>query len=192
MSDYIDTGINPFTWNPRGHAKPNYVRADNGLPQTTTQDSFYASTRLRLTEPLSLILGGRVDWYEFQDRANSESNYKVTRNLTRYAGLVYDLDIHHSVYVSYTDIFKPQSEKGVDRSVIVPIVGENYEVGIKGEYFDGALNASMAVFQLDQKNRAQELPDVKGCGSGPASACYEAAGLVRSRGIDMEIQGAPD
>ena len=72
----------------------------------------------------------------------------------------------------------------------MPIVGENYEVGIKGEYFDGALNASMAVFQLDQKNRAQELPDVKGCGSGPASACYEAAGLVRSRGIDMEIQGA--
>ncbi|MEX5508007.1 TonB-dependent siderophore receptor [Pseudomonas paralactis] len=189
-SDYINTGINPFTWNPRGHAKPNYVRGDNGLPQTTTQDSFYASTRLRLTEPLSLILGGRVDWYEFQDRANSESNYKVTRNLTRYAGLVYDLDLHHSVYVSYTDIFKPQSEKGVDGSVIVPIVGENYEVGIKGEYFDGALNASMAVFQLDQKNRAQELPDVKGCGSGPASACYEAAGLVRSRGIDMEIQGA--
>lgn len=189
-SAYTDAGINPFTWDPRGHAKPDYVRGSNGLPETTTQDSVYASTRLRLTEPLSLILGGRVDWYEFDDSANSESNYKVTRNLTRYAGLVYDLDTHHSVYVSYTDIFKPQSEKGVDAKAIVPVVGENYEVGIKGEYFDGALNASMAVFQIDQKNRAQELTDVKGCGSGPASACYEAAGLVRSRGIDMEIQGA--
>lgn len=189
-SAFIDTGINPFEWDPRGHAKPNYVTGPNGLPETTTQDSFYASTRLRLTEPLSLILGGRLDWYEFEDSSNSEANYKVTRNLTRYAGLIYDLDANHSVYVSYTDIFKPQSSKGLGGKVIEPVVGENYELGIKGEYFDGALNASMAVFQIDQKNRAQELPDSKGCGSGPASACYEAAGLVRSRGVDLEIQGA--
>ena len=189
-SDFIDAGSNLFEWDPRGHDKPDYIRGPDGLPETTTQDSFYASTRLRLSEPLSLILGGRLDWYEFDDSANSASNYKVTRNLTRYAGLVYDLNANHSVYVSYTDIFKPQSEKGIGGNVIEPVVGENYEVGIKGEYFDGALNASMAVFQIDQKNRAQELPDIKGCGSGAASACYEAAGLVRSKGIDLEVQGA--
>jgi outer membrane receptor for ferric coprogen and ferric-rhodotorulic acid len=186
---FLDAGSSPFLWDPRGHTKPNIVRGPNGLPETTTQDSFYASTRLRLTEPLSLILGGRLDWYEFEARANPANNYKVTRNLTRYGGLVYDLDANHSVYVSYTDIFKPQSEKGLGGKVIVPIVGENYEVGIKGEYFDGALNANLAVFQIDQKNRAQEI-DAKGCGSTAVSACYEAAGLVRSRGIDLEIQGA--
>lgn len=189
-SKFIDAGSNPFEWDPGAHAKPDYVKGSNGLPETTTQDSVYASTRLRLSEPLSLILGGRLDWYEFDDSASSENNYKITRNLTRYAGLVYDLDANHSVYVSYTDIFKPQSDKGLDGKVIVPVVGENYEVGIKGEYFEGALNASMAVFQIDQKNRAQDLPDYKGCGSGPTSACYEAAGLVRSRGVDLEIQGA--
>lgn len=189
-SAFIDAGSNPFEWDPGAHAKPDYVTGSNGLPETTTQDSVYASTRLRLTEPLALILGGRLDWYELEDRENSEGNYKVTRNLTRYAGLVYDLDAHHSAYVSYTDIFKPQNSKGLDSKVIAPIVGENYEVGLKGEYFGGALNASLAVFQIDQKNRAQELTEFKGCGSGPASACYEASGLVRSRGIDMEIQGA--
>ena len=187
---FLDSGTNLFAWNPRGHVKPDFDTGAYGRPETTTQDSVYASTRLRLTEPLSLIVGGRVDWYEFEDSKNSEASYKVTRNLTRYAGLVYDLDVHHSVYVSYTDIFKPQSSKGLDRKVIEPIVGENYEVGIKGEYFGGALNTNMAVFQVDQKNRAQELTDNKGCGSGAASACYEAAGLVRSRGIDLEIQGA--
>jgi len=187
---FVDTGIDLFTWDPRGHTKPNIVKGPNGRPETTTQDSFYASTRLRLTEPLSLILGGRLDWYEFENRTNPESSYKVTRNLTRYAGLVYDLDVNHSVYVSYTDIFKPQTEKGLGGKVIVPIVGENYEVGIKGEYFDGALNASMAIFQIDQKNRAQELANIKGCGTSAISACYEASGLVRSRGIDLELQGA--
>ena len=187
---FIDNGTDLYTWDPRGHAKPDIVKGPNGRPETTTQDSLYASTRLRLTEPLSLILGGRLDWYEFENRTNPESSYKVTRNLTRYAGLVYDLNPHHSVYVSYTDIFKPQTEKGIGAEVIVPIVGENYEVGIKGEYFDGALNASAAIFQIDQKNRALELPDVKGCGTSAISACYEASGLVRSRGIDLELQGA--
>ncbi|WP_338647035.1 TonB-dependent siderophore receptor [Pseudomonas sp. ML2-2023-3] len=187
---FIDKGTDLFTWDPRGHAKPDIVKGPNGRPETTTQDSLYASTRLRLTEPLSLILGGRLDWYEFENRTNPESSYKVTRNLTRYAGLVYDLNPHYSVYASYTDIFKPQTEKGIGAEVIVPIVGENYEVGIKGEYFDGALNASAAIFQIDQKNRALELPDVKGCGTSAISACYEASGLVRSRGIDLELQGA--
>ncbi|WP_244216249.1 TonB-dependent siderophore receptor [Phytopseudomonas daroniae] len=189
-SAFIDAGSNPFEWDPGAHTKPEYVTGSNGLPETTTQDSVYASTRLRLSEPLSLILGGRVDWYEFDDRENSEGNYKVTRNLTRYAGLVYDLDANHSVYVSYTDIFKPQSERGLDRKPLEPVVGENYEVGIKGEYYDGALNASLAVFQIDQKNRAQTLTGQLGCGSTPDSSCYEAAGLVRSKGIDLEIQGA--
>jgi len=187
---FIDNGTDLFTWDPRVHANPDIVKGPNGRPETTNQDSLYASTRLRLTEPLSLILGGRLDWYEFENRTNPESSYKVTRNLTRYAGLVYDLNPHHSVYVSYTDIFKPQTEKGIGAEVIVPIVGENYEVGIKGEYFDGALNASAAIFQIDQKNRALELPDVKGCGTSAISACYEASGLVRSRGIDLELQGA--
>ncbi|WP_242674697.1 TonB-dependent siderophore receptor [Phytopseudomonas daroniae] len=189
-SAFIDAGSNPFEWDPGAHTKPEYVTGSNGLPETTTQDSVYASTRLRLTEPLALILGGRLDWYELEDRENSEGNYKVTRNLTRYAGLVYDLDANHSVYVSYTDIFKPQSERGLDRKPLEPVVGENYEVGIKGEYYDGALNASLAVFQIDQKNRAQTLTGQLGCGSTPDSSCYEAAGLVRSKGIDLEIQGA--
>ncbi|MFP3526291.1 hypothetical protein SB912_27785, partial [Pantoea sp. SIMBA_072] len=34
-SAYIDAGINPFEWNPRGHAKPDYVTGPNGLPETT-------------------------------------------------------------------------------------------------------------------------------------------------------------
>ena len=187
---FIDSNVDLFGWDPRGHTKPEITKGRTLRPETTTQDSFYTSTRLRLTEPLSLILGGRLDWYEFESRETPESNYKVTRNLTRYAGLVYDLDANHSVYVSYTDIFKPQTEKGLGGQVVKPIKGENYEVGIKGEYFDGALNASAAIFQIDQNNRAQEMPDVKGCGTTPVSSCYEASGLVRSRGIDLEVQGA--
>ncbi|MEX5538841.1 TonB-dependent receptor, partial [Pseudomonas syringae] len=84
-------------------------------------------------------------------------------------------------------IFMPQSEQGQGRSIIRPIEGKNYEIGIKGEYFDGALNASAAIFQIDQENRAAESANQRGCID---YTCYEASGKVRTQGIDLELMGA--
>lgn len=155
-------------------------------------NSVYAATRLSLADPLKLILGSRLDWYD-NDTANpyrgTESQLTVNRHVTKYAGLIYDLDEHHSVYVSYTDIFKPQSYTDASGAIIAPITGKNYEMGIKGEYFDGALNASAAVFQIDQENRAKSITDQALCPTYPTTACYEAAGKVRSKGIELEVQG---
>lgn len=153
----------------------------------TTQDGVYMTTRLSLADPLKLILGGRLDWYDYDNR-DGAGDYKVTRNLTRYAGLIYDLDEHHSVYVSYSDIFTPQSRLDASSTPVRPIVGKNYEVGIKGEYFDGALNASLALFRVDQENRAVQV-FVPNCPQAN-NQCYAPSGQVRSQGIDLELQGA--
>ncbi|MHC8306320.1 TonB-dependent siderophore receptor [Pseudomonas sp. PB3P13] len=176
----------PYTtaW-PIGAPKPDFVRSGK-THNVTTQDAVYLTTRLSLADPLTLILGSRLDWYDYDDRSG-DGDYKVTRNLTRYAGLIYKLDDHHSVYASYTDIFTPQTSQDTSGKLLDPIVGENYEVGIKGEYFDGALNASLAVFQIDQKNRASLADSQLGC---PVMTCYETSGKVRSQGLDLELQGA--
>ncbi|WP_168734236.1 TonB-dependent siderophore receptor [Pseudothauera nasutitermitis] len=184
----FNTGVDITTWDPRSTTRPTATRTGTS-ENVNRQDSFYATTRLHLSDPLKLLLGLRADWYEYDNRTGTGS-YKVNRNLTHYAGLTYDLDQRHTAYASYTDIFTPQSAKDVSGKVIEPIVGKNYEVGLKGEYFDGALNASVALFQIDQTNRARVLDDQSTCPTFPASSCYEASGLVRSKGIDLEIQGA--
>ncbi|WP_449433639.1 TonB-dependent siderophore receptor [Pseudomonas putida] len=183
--DMTTRNYSPYDTNwPLNAGKPNFVHTDNSR-EVTHQEGLYMTTRLSLADPLKLILGGRLDWYDFDNR-DGDGDYKVTRNVTRYAGLIYDLDDHHSVYVSYSDIFTPQSSKGTSGNPVKPIEGKNYEVGIKGEYFEGALNASLALFRVDQENRAVQIfvPDC------PQSSCYEASGEVRSQGIDMELQGA--
>ncbi|WP_053213279.1 TonB-dependent siderophore receptor [Pseudomonas sp. Q12-87] len=183
--DMTTHNYSPYDMNwPINAGKPDFVHTDNGR-EVTTQDGLYATTRLSLADPLKLILGGRLDWYDYDNR-DGEGDYKVTRNVTRYAGLIYDLDDHHSVYVSYSDIFTPQSSKDTSGTPVKPIVGKNYEAGIKGEYFDGALNASMALFRVDQENRAVQV-FVPNC---PQSSCYEASGELRSQGVDFELQGA--
>ncbi|QHG64687.1 TonB-dependent siderophore receptor [Pseudomonas putida] len=182
----MDTrNYSPYDTNwPLNGGKPDFVHTGNQR-EVTTQDGVYMTTRLNLADPLKLILGGRLDWYDYDNR-DGDGDYKVTRNVTKYAGLIYDLDDHHSVYVSYSDIFTPQSSKDTSGTPVKPIVGKNYEVGIKGEYFGGALNASIALFRIDQENRATQV-FVADC---PQTSCYEASGEVRSQGIDMELQGA--
>jgi outer membrane receptor for ferric coprogen and ferric-rhodotorulic acid len=161
-----------------------------------TQRGVYGAARLNLADPLKLILGARLDWYEVKGEGTTLSyNYahKVNRNLTRYAGLIYDLDARHSLYASYTDIFKPQTYiTDTSGDALDPIVGKNYEVGIKGEYFGGTLNASAALFRINQKNVGVALSDQSLCPSYALAnvSCYRAAGMVRSQGFDLEIQGA--
>jgi outer membrane receptor for ferric coprogen and ferric-rhodotorulic acid len=185
------------------HFNPNtprpFVPDIYSINDKVDQEGLYVTTRWNLADPLKVILGARLDWYdstsiynETNDQYYTSGKTKETRHVTRYAGFIYDLDDNHSVYASYTDIFQPQSEKNSDGAGIKPITGENYEVGIKGEYFGGALNASASLFQIDQLNRAAEVADASTCRVIPVGAygCYEAAGKVRSQGIELEINGA--
>ncbi|UCJ17879.1 TonB-dependent receptor [Pseudomonas sp. MM211] len=174
-------------WDSGARPKPENVTHTYGTLTETTQKSLYATTRLSLTDPLKLILGGRLDWYAYdQDIRNNPSvHYNTAREVTRYGGLVYELNPQHSVYISYTDIFQPQTSITIDQSLLEPITGKNYEMGVKGEYFGGALNASAALFQIDQENRGRLVSDT-GCNGMP---CYEASGKVRSQGIDLELNG---
>ncbi|KAF2407540.1 outer-membrane receptor for ferric coprogen and ferric-rhodotorulic acid [Pseudomonas antarctica] len=183
--DRTTHNYSPFDMNwPLTAGKPDFVHTNNQR-EVTTQEGVYVTTRLSLADPLKLILGGRLDWYDYDNR-DGDGDFHVTRNLTRYAGLIYELDDHHSAYVSYSDIFTPQSAKDATGAPLKPIVGKNYEVGIKGEYLGGALNASVALFRVDQENRAVAVV-VPNC---PQASCNDASGEIRSQGIDVELQGA--
>lgn len=178
--------IDIYNWDPGLRPKPTTLVSTYWQHIDIEQKSTYVTGRFSLADPLHLILGSRLDWYDYDAGSNYGSvDYKVTRHVTKYAGLIYDLNDTHSVYVSYTDIFKPQNYLNASGGLLDPVVGKNYEVGIKGEYFNGALNGSIALFRMDQENRARVA---SGCPT--AMTCYEAAGKVRAQGIDMELQGA--
>lgn len=152
----------------------------------TKQSGIYGVARLNLADPLKLILGARASWYEYQQAGIQRQ--KESGVVSPYAGIIYDLNNNYSVYASYSDIFKPQSQLTTSGSTVDPIVGKNYEMGIKGEFLEGRLNASASVFKLEQTNLAELDP-----GTGPTdcngSRCYTASGLVVSKGIDLGLNG---
>lgn len=151
---------------------------------TATEKSVYGVARFNPIDPLHVIIGSRVLWYDFNDRVGT-TDYNETQKVTPYAGVIYDLNDTYSAYASYTQIYKPQAGQTITRAALEPMTGKNYEIGLKGEYFDGALNGSVALFDMIQKKRAYALPDR--CFGN--QTCY-ATGDVHSQGIDTEISGA--
>lgn len=157
------------------------------------QKGIYGTWRVKPVDDLTLILGSRVSWYDFSYKSKTERATGITRNapstatetgvVTPYAGIVYDLSREWAVYASYTDVFQPQTNVDPNGSVLKPIVGTNYEIGLKGGLMDGRVNTSLAVFRYDHENRAVNIPSCTGLN------CSEAAGKVRSQGIEAEISG---
>ncbi|NNA54127.1 TonB-dependent siderophore receptor [Pseudomonas lactis] len=176
---------------------PNMYRGGT-VKETATQYGAYATLRLRLAEPLMLVLGSRVSWYEnrreslnlaWGEWADQDARTKETGVVTPFAALIYDLNDNLSVYASYADIFQPQSSYAtVSGSALKPKMGENYELGIKGEWFDGRLNSSLALFRAIEKNAAQTDFETR-CGSSSDGYCYTDTGKVRAQGVEAELSG---
>jgi outer membrane receptor for ferric coprogen and ferric-rhodotorulic acid len=157
---------------------------------TTTSLGLYSVARWSLTDSLKLITGMRNSYYEVKNDLTGRVTSKQTGETTPYAGLVYDIDSQYSTYVSYSDIFRPQTNRGVDGNVIDPIVGANYEAGVKGELLDKRLNVAAAVFKLTQSNlslRDDSIPANPGNACG--GTCYTASGKVVSQGLDVSVNG---
>ncbi len=158
------------------------------------QFGIYNALRLQLTDPLKLVLGARVSWFR-TDWDTDTAGFAPSRQSTRenakinpYAGLIYAINPQWSAYASYADIFQPQSEVNQAGMVLKPMVGANYEAGLKGELMDGRVNTSFAVFRIDQQHRAQvDYNTSPTCRND--FYCYTDAGEVRSQGVDAEISG---
>lgn len=135
--------------------------------------------------------GARVSNYRYRYDLSTQPN-KIPGNresgvVTPYAGVVYALNDIHSVYASYTSIFKPQTVRDASGATLAPREGDNYEVGLKSEYFDGRLQTSVAAFEIKQDNLA--VVDPGRVVPGTTTAAYEAISGATTRGFEVEASG---
>lgn len=193
----IGIGVPIDVFNPDHHAvgRPERTRWTAINDSTETRYGVYANTRLYLSEPLSVVLGGRLSWYDYetQDVISADRRKYVAREnheFTPFVGVIYDLNERWSWYASYADIFQPQSDYQTEAgSLLDPAVGVNYETGIKGELYDGRLNLSAALFYIKQDDVAAEDPSGALCPGNIDGFCYLNAEIQRSKGYELEASG---
>ena len=156
--NFDNTLDNLFTWD-GNRAKPAWGANNAEEKELIEQTGFYATARFKPTDSLAVITGGRVvDWERSRSGFNwagpfpdHERHFEENGEVVPFAGVVYDLNQHHSVYASYTSIFQPQTARDIDNRVLDPEEGNSYEAGLKSEFRDGRVNTTVAVFRTDQE-----------------------------------------
>ncbi|NJK47513.1 TonB-dependent siderophore receptor [Candidatus Gracilibacteria bacterium] len=153
----------------------------------TTGDNIgiYAQNLLSIGDKVKVLLGGRFDivFSRTEDRLFPE--FSVTSDtITNFApriGIVYQPIEPVSLYASWSRSFDPEFGTDRERNPFVPIEGEQFEAGVKTEFLDGRLAATLAFYQITRQNDFQ--PD-------PVDPNFNIQiGEQRSRGIDFDIRG---
>ena len=174
-------------WNFDGKTtEPDWGAPTQYNDTTTRQTAGYISARFNLTDDLNLLLGTRLANYWL----TGDYHTTETGRLVPYVGATYDLNDNFTAYASYTDIFMPQTyNRDRDNKVLEPDEGKNYEVGIKGEFYGGRLNTSLAYFEVHESNRAEPDAEYNADPTNP-SILYASVGTkAKAKGFEAEMSG---
>ncbi|MGH8564291.1 MAG: TonB-dependent siderophore receptor [Gammaproteobacteria bacterium] len=166
-------------------------------PTTLSRDSIvdakgtgvYAQIQFRPFERLSVLLGARYDRADsaYIDNLADMTSEREDDAFTERVGLTFDINDKISVYGLFAESFFPsQFNTGADGKLLEPQEGVIYEMGVKTEWLDGKLGINAAIFRIERDK--VPIPDPT---NGPGEFDSISAGLQRSDGFELEINGEP-
>ncbi|QGZ65071.1 TonB-dependent siderophore receptor [Paraburkholderia acidisoli] len=165
------------------------VAYTSGVNDRLEQYGLYAQARIRIADPLTLVLGAREAF--LQERTQSliptvddwQTEAQVNHRFLPSAGIVWDIVPSMTAYASYSRFLAAQTQTTYTGSMLPPRSGEQYEVGVKNSFFGDRLSTTVALFRIDDNNRAISDP-VHANG-------YIPGGAARDQGVEFEIAGKP-
>ncbi len=183
MRGVLDSTVDLFNYDPGSVPRPELSPFWNNLARVESS-GVYGQLRVKPMAPLTVVLGGRLSQWEsrsFVRPAGTASSFDANNEFTPFGAVLFDVNASLTTYASYAEIFQPQNNLQVGGQQIEPRTGGQWELGLKGEFVDGRVNASAAVFRIDDESRALADPDNTGF--------FIAAGKVRSEGFEAELSG---
>lgn len=147
----------------------------------------YGQNLISIGEQLKILLGGRFDLVEQKYDGKLIGESELTQQDTAFSprvGIVYQPIEPVSLYASFSRSFATEGAFGsrnADGTPFEPTTGEQFEVGMKTEFLDGRLSATLAAYQITKKNIVTADPN------RPDFSIQ--IGERRSRGIELDIAG---
>jgi iron complex outermembrane receptor protein len=161
----------------------------NSIYHTT---GIYVQDQIEVTPRLGLLLGARYELFaDERDYGDGSANIAQTKFLPR-AGLTYALRDNLNYFASYSAGFRPLKpeyirfpERYGRTEPFNPETSYQLETGLKGEFFDRALFATAAIYQIVKRNQLVNTGSLTADGA----PVYRQNGQARSRGIELELTG---
>lgn len=146
--------------------------------QTIRQTGIYLQDQIKF-DNFVFVLGGRYDWsdVETSDIVTAAKNEAFSWR----TGLLYNFDNGLAPYVSYSTSFEPTTSLGVGNTVLDPVEGEQFEVGLKYQPRGSNSFVTLSWFDITQNNVLFAL-------TGQNQGFYSQIGEVQSRGFEAEAK----
>lgn len=181
----VGTPIGPLQDWTGDYPKPAFDSYSSYADFDYRRDSLYATVRWNLHDNVKLITGANYARVSTDGVSYGEAKNTETAKTTPFVGLTVDLNANYSAYASYGEIFSEQAQVDSDNQLVGPISGDSLEAGVKGEWLDGRLNASAALFRMNQDN----LAEYAGYNPNTGLSYYRGENAA-SEGIELTLAGA--
>lgn len=137
---------------------------------------------------VKLLVGLRQEW--FTETLNKETTKEISRQTSAFiprVGLVVEASENINLYSTWVKGFQPQGaniQSDPDRygGPFDYMKSELYEVGLKTEWFNKRLNATLAVFKITQENSLEQSPKA-------GKADWRVPVDEESNGFELDVAG---
>lgn len=151
--------------------------------QAEKQQSYglYVQDQIDLNEQWKVLAGLRFDSFDkdfYNYLGDSETHQSQTATSPR-VGLVYEPNDFYTVYLSYSEGFRPNSGTSAAGDAFAPEESKSYEAGVKFATSDESITGTVALFRAEKSNVLT---------ADPVNSGYSAAlGEAESQGIEVDL-----
>jgi len=108
------------------------------------------------------------------------------------AGLVVQPTNDLSLFASYSNSFTPNTGTTVDSKPLDPSIIDQYEVGVKKDFFRGLLTTNLTAYQITNNNLAQTAQYASdGVTQNVNTNIKELVGATKGKGVEIDITATP-
>lgn len=148
---------------------------------TQKYQSVYVQDELGFfNQKLRLTLAGR---YTHVVATDPYSGTAKNKKFTPRFGISYSIDSATSVYGVYDQAFLPQNGSIFGGGTVKPVTGNNLELGLKRDWFNGKWSTSLSAYKILKNNQLVADPD------RPNTNFVVQLGQTKTQGIEFDARG---
>lgn len=166
---------------------PDNLNPNNFLSGRDEWFGLYFQDQVDFTHGFHFLFSGRHDWARtwsgFSNTSGPELSAVSTQKFSPRVGLVFQPAEWLSIYSNWTQSLGANNGQSATGAPFAPEQSEQFEGGIKLEFFDGRLKSTLAVYDLTKTNIL--TADI----STVSQTDQVAIGKARSQGIEFDVTG---
>ncbi|WP_343746812.1 TonB-dependent receptor [Chitinophaga sp.] len=160
----------------------------------------YIQDLISISEKLKVLAGVRVSYlqnespvnYNFVNGARKVGDSKYDHAVSPRFGIVYKPIATTALFASYSTSFTPNTGQDIYGQVVKPSIIDQYEVGVKNDFFRGLLSVNVTAYRIRNNNYAQTAPlKADGVSVNTDPNVKALIGETLSQGVEVDIAGHP-